>query len=76
MNDPDFRYGKNDKCYKDEKEDKYDNYDKHDKKGSKVAIACGQVCNDSLDVLDCNSKCQVASLEIDLKDFKNPLVRV
>ncbi|MBC7961198.1 MAG: DUF4489 domain-containing protein [Vallitaleaceae bacterium] len=50
--------------------------EKKDKKGTKVAIACGQVCDDCVNVLECERKHQIASLEIDLKGFKEPVVKL
>lgn len=89
MNDPDFKYAKNEKYENECREDKYDRYDRYDKYERKdkeekrdkkdkkeVAIACGQVCDENLNILDCDHKCQVASLEIDLKHFKHPLVKL
>lgn len=64
---------KKEKCYY--KKD-YCRKEKKEKKETKVAIACGVVCDDSVNVLECERKHQVATLEIDLKDFKDPVVKL
>lgn len=58
---------KDDKKYPDNKEKK-----KHDE----VALACGQVCEEVVDVIKCQDDCQIASLQIDIKKLKNPTVKL
>lgn len=91
MSDSDFRndkFDRHDECDKYDKFDKrdkyddyeHDKYDKYDKKKDKpkkeVVIACGQVCDQCINVFECDRKCEVASLEIDLKHFKKPVVKL
>ncbi|PKM48886.1 MAG: hypothetical protein CVV02_18345 [Firmicutes bacterium HGW-Firmicutes-7] len=70
----DDKYDKRTKC--DDRYDKYDKYDKDNKKRKEVVLACGQVCDQYINVFECDKKCDVASLEIDLKHLKKPLVKL
>jgi hypothetical protein len=78
------KYKKEDcSCCKYKKEDcgccKYKKYD-YDcpkcYKGDKIAISCGQVCEETIDIIDCYKCSQVASLQIDLKKIKDPVVKL
>lgn len=53
----------------------YDMLLKPDKNTDPV-IVCGHACEDTLNVLSCDCTCQVASLEVDLKRFKKPVVKL
>lgn len=63
-----------------EKKDDYDrkDYDRKDKKRKcdDVVIACGHVCDQCVDIFKCDKKCEIASLELDLKKFKHPVVKL
>lgn len=54
----------------------YEKKDKKDKKEKKVTIACGQVCDDSVNILECERKHQITTLELDLNEFRNPVVKL
>lgn len=55
-------------------EPEYEKKRKHKEK--KVTIACGQVCDDCLNILECNCRHQIASLELELEHFKHPTVKL
>lgn len=77
MSDIDFRC---DECEKFERKDRFEKKDRYyndDKKHKKdVVLACGQVCDENVSVLDVHHKIQVASLELDLRHMKEPLVKL
>lgn len=63
----------------DKEECDYDHeYDKKRKKrkDQKVTIACGQVCDDCVSVLECERRQQLAAIELDLEGFKHPVVKL
>ncbi len=58
--------------------EKKEYFDKKDKKRKcdEVQIACGHVCDQCVDIFKCDKKCEVASLELDLRNFKRPIVKL